>query len=47
MVEHDSLDIAPLNDGPLSKQQKLYGGSRFTLLKVYLSIMSLSIEVAR
>ena len=36
MVEHDSLDKAPLNDA-LSRQQKLYGGSSFTSHKVYLS----------
>jgi len=36
MVKHDSLDKAPLNDKALSRQQKLYCGSRFTSLKVYL-----------
>jgi hypothetical protein len=30
MVKHDSLDKAPLNDEALSRQQKFYGGSRFT-----------------
>jgi hypothetical protein len=36
MVKHDSLDRVPLNDKALSRQQKLYGGSRFTSHKVYL-----------
>jgi hypothetical protein len=36
MVKHDSLDKAPLNDEALSRQQKLYNGSRY-----------LSTEVAR
>jgi hypothetical protein len=36
MVKHDSLDKTPLNDEALGKQQKLYGGSRFTSYKVYL-----------
>jgi len=36
MVKHDSLDKAPLNDEALSRQQKLYSGSRFTSHKVYL-----------
>jgi len=36
MVKHDSLDKAPLNDEAPSRQQKLYGESRFTSLKVYL-----------
>jgi len=35
MVKHDSLDKAPLNDEALRRQQKLYGGSRFTPYKVY------------
>jgi len=35
MVKHDSLEKAPLNDEALSRQQKLYGGSRFTPYKVY------------
>jgi len=35
MVKHDSLDKALLNDA-LSREQKLYGGSRFTSYKVYL-----------
>jgi len=30
MVQHDSLDNAPLNEEALIWQQKLYGGSRFT-----------------
>ena len=30
MVNYDSLGKAPLNDTALSRQQKLYGGSRFT-----------------
>jgi len=36
MVKYDSFDKAPLNKEALSIQQKLYSGSRFTLLKVYL-----------
>ena len=36
MVKHDSLDKAPLNNEALSRQQKLYSGSRFTSYKVYL-----------
>ena len=36
MVKHDSLDKAPLNDEALSRQQKLYSGSRFISHKVYL-----------
>jgi len=36
MVKHDILDKAPLNDEALSRQQKLYGGSRLTSYKVYL-----------
>ena len=36
MIKHDSLDKAPVNDEALSRQKKLYGGSRFTSLKVYL-----------
>ena len=36
MVKHDSLDKAPLNDEALSRQQKLYGRSRFTSHKAYL-----------
>jgi len=35
MIKHDSLDKAPLNDEALSRQQKLYGGSRLTTYKVY------------
>jgi len=35
-VKHDSLDKAPLNDEALRRQQKVYGGSRFTSYKVYL-----------
>jgi len=30
------LDKAPLNDEALYREQKLYGGSRFTSYKVYL-----------
>jgi len=30
MVKHNRLDKAPLNDEALSRQHKLYGGSRFT-----------------
>jgi len=36
MIKHDSLDKAPVNDEALSRQQKLYGGSRFTSHNVYL-----------
>jgi len=36
MVKHDSLDKAPLNNKVLRRQQKLYGGNRFTSHKVYL-----------
>jgi len=36
IVKHDTLDKAPLNDDALSKEQKLYGGSRFTSHTVYL-----------
>jgi len=36
MVKHDNLAKAPLNNEALSRQQKLYCGSRFTSLKVYL-----------
>jgi len=36
MVKHDSVDKAPLNDEALNRQQKLYGGGRFTSHKVYL-----------
>jgi len=35
-VKHDSFDKVPLNDDALSRQYKLYGGSRFTLHKMYL-----------
>ena len=44
MVKHVSLDKAPLNNEALSRQQKLYSGSRFTLYKVYLFTKSLSTE---
>jgi hypothetical protein len=47
MVKHDSLDKAPLNYEALSRQQKLYGESKFTSYKVYLLPSSLSMEVAR
>jgi len=36
VVKHDSLNKAQLNDEALSRQQKLYGGSRFISHKVYL-----------
>jgi len=36
MVKHDILDKPPLNDEVLSRQRKLYGGSRFKSYKVYL-----------
>jgi hypothetical protein len=36
MVKHDSFHKAPLYDESLSRQQKLYGGSRFTSYKEYL-----------
>jgi len=36
MVKRDSLDKAPLNGEALSREQNLYGRSRFTSYKVYL-----------
>ena len=42
MVKNDSLDKAPLNDEALSRQQKLYGGGRFTSHTVYLLSFTLA-----
>jgi len=35
-VKHDTLDKSPLNDEALSRQERLYTGSRFTSYKAYL-----------